>query len=155
MDRGVWQATVHGVTKSWTRLSMHAGTTSRTLNLQPFLGYPPYYYYYLMFWPCHEACGILVPQPGMKPLALALEVQSLNRWTTRESQAILFRLPFQQNLTGIWSSAFFSSGFPGVALLPLANTALAPWNMPCGWYPEWANPNGPVSAVTQILGAHI
>ena len=24
MDRGVWQATVHGVTESWTRLSMHA-----------------------------------------------------------------------------------------------------------------------------------
>ena len=29
MDRGAWQATVHGVTKSWTRvkqLSMHACT---------------------------------------------------------------------------------------------------------------------------------
>ena len=24
MDRGVWWATVHGVTKSWTQLSMHA-----------------------------------------------------------------------------------------------------------------------------------
>ena len=24
MDRGDWQATVHGVTKSWTQLSMHA-----------------------------------------------------------------------------------------------------------------------------------
>ena len=24
MDRGAWQATVHGVTESWTRLSMHA-----------------------------------------------------------------------------------------------------------------------------------
>ena len=24
MDRGAWWATVHGVTKSWTRLSMHA-----------------------------------------------------------------------------------------------------------------------------------
>ena len=23
IDRGAWQATVHGVTKSWTRLSMH------------------------------------------------------------------------------------------------------------------------------------
>ena len=23
MDRGAWQATVHGVTKSWTRLSTH------------------------------------------------------------------------------------------------------------------------------------
>ena len=24
MDRGAWHATVHGVTKSWTPLSMHA-----------------------------------------------------------------------------------------------------------------------------------
>ena len=24
MDRGAWQATVHGVAKSWTRLSTHA-----------------------------------------------------------------------------------------------------------------------------------
>ena len=26
MDRGAWWATVHGVTKSWTRLPTHAGT---------------------------------------------------------------------------------------------------------------------------------
>ena len=26
MDRGAWQAMVQGVTKSWTRLSMHAET---------------------------------------------------------------------------------------------------------------------------------
>ena len=25
MDRGVWQAAVHGVTKNWTRLSIHTG----------------------------------------------------------------------------------------------------------------------------------
>ena len=25
MDRGAWQAIVHGVTQSWTRLSVHAG----------------------------------------------------------------------------------------------------------------------------------
>ena len=30
------------------------------------------------------ACGILVPQPRIKPVSLALEVQSVNRWTTRE-----------------------------------------------------------------------
>ena len=24
MDRGAWQATVHGVAKSWTRLSQHS-----------------------------------------------------------------------------------------------------------------------------------
>ena len=28
-------------------------------------------------------CGILVPPPGMKPVLLALEAQSLNHWTTK------------------------------------------------------------------------
>ena len=28
MDRGAWQATVHAVTRSWTRLSTHARTSS-------------------------------------------------------------------------------------------------------------------------------
>ena len=28
------------------------------------------------FWPCHRACGILVPRPGLKPMNPALEVQS-------------------------------------------------------------------------------
>ena len=28
MDRGAWWATVHGVTKSWTRLIMHPCTTT-------------------------------------------------------------------------------------------------------------------------------
>ena len=35
------------------------------------------------FWPC-EACGILVPQPGIEPRLLALEAQSPNHWTARE-----------------------------------------------------------------------
>ena len=34
-------------------------------------------------------CRILVPQPGIKPLTPAGEVQSLNHWTTREVQEIL------------------------------------------------------------------
>ena len=32
----------------------------------------------------HGACGILVPQPGIKSELLALEVQSPNHWTGRE-----------------------------------------------------------------------
>ena len=31
------------------------------------------------------ACGILVPQSGIKPGPLAVEVQSPNPWTIRES----------------------------------------------------------------------
>ena len=37
------------------------------------------------------ACGILVPRTGIDPAPLALEVQSLNHWTTREvSKAVIF-----------------------------------------------------------------
>ena len=36
MDRGVWRATVHGVTKSQTRLSTHAGTCTVTLGVPSF-----------------------------------------------------------------------------------------------------------------------
>ena len=36
------------------------------------------------FSPCHPACGILVPLPGIKPAHPALEVWSLNHWTFGE-----------------------------------------------------------------------
>ena len=39
---------------------------------------------YFIFWPCHMACGILVPQPGIKPAPPAVGVRSPNCWTTRE-----------------------------------------------------------------------
>ena len=39
----------------------------------------------LSFWPCHAACGILVPHPGIEPGSLAVRIQSPNQWTTRES----------------------------------------------------------------------
>ena len=41
------------------------------------------FFFFLFFWPCHAACGILV-QPGIKPMPPALGAQSLNHWTTRE-----------------------------------------------------------------------
>ena len=36
------------------------------------------------FFLCHPACGILVPQPEIEPVPLAVEAWSLNHWTTRE-----------------------------------------------------------------------
>ena len=33
----------------------------------------------------HTACGILVPQPGIEPMLPPLGAQSPNHWTTRES----------------------------------------------------------------------
>ena len=37
-----------------------------------------------IFWPCQVACGILVPQPGIKPVPTALRSWSLNHQTARE-----------------------------------------------------------------------
>ena len=38
----------------------------------------------LLFWLCHEACGTLVPQPGIEPAPPAVEARSPNHWTARE-----------------------------------------------------------------------
>ena len=40
--------------------------------------------FFLKFWLHSTACGTLAPQPGIKPMPLALEVQSLNHRTTRD-----------------------------------------------------------------------
>ena len=37
-----------------------------------------------LFLPYHEGCGILVPWPEIEPMTPAVEVQSLNHWTTKE-----------------------------------------------------------------------
>ena len=41
--------------------------------------------YFNLFFDCtNSAGGILVPWPGMEPKPPAVEVQSLNPWTTKE-----------------------------------------------------------------------
>ena len=51
----------------------------RKLKLRGFWGLN-HVLYFILFWPC----GILVPQPGIKPMSPVLEAWSLNHWTTRE-----------------------------------------------------------------------
>ena len=43
------------------------------------------------FWLHHMpwACGILIPQPGIKPRPAAMEAESPNHWTARESPLIV------------------------------------------------------------------
>ena len=41
--------------------------------------------FFSFFWPCFAACGILVPQSGIKPTPFKLEAQHLNPWTSREA----------------------------------------------------------------------
>ena len=38
----------------------------------------------LLFWPCHAAFGILVPQPGVEPVSPAVEAWGLNHCTAWE-----------------------------------------------------------------------
>ena len=40
--------------------------------------------FFFFFWPCHLACGILVPQSGIKLEFLAVKAQSPKHWATRE-----------------------------------------------------------------------
>jgi hypothetical protein len=47
---------------------------------------------FFIFWPSLVACGILVPQQGIKPSPPALEGWSLNHWTTTEVPTQLLKL---------------------------------------------------------------
>ena len=40
--------------------------------------------FFLFFWPCCAACGILVSRPGIEPRPSAVKPQSPKHWTTRE-----------------------------------------------------------------------
>ena len=41
-----------------------------------------FYLFVYLFWLHHTACEILIPQPRVKPIPPAVEVQSLNHSTT-------------------------------------------------------------------------
>ena len=43
-----------------------------------------YLSFFLLFWLCHAACGILAPQPGTEPRPTAVKVKSPNHWTARK-----------------------------------------------------------------------
>ena len=45
---------------------------------------PPPHTHIHIFWPCLEACGILVPQPGVEPMPPAVEAQHLSHRMARE-----------------------------------------------------------------------
>ena len=72
---------------------------------QPGLDHPsfpwsliPFFFSFFSFW---IACRILVPQPRIEPILLAVEALSLNHWTSREvPNSILIQgfLPLIQSL---------------------------------------------------------
>ena len=47
--------------------------------------------FFKTFWRCSEACGILVPWPGIKPASSAVKARSPNHWTAREVPHLIFK----------------------------------------------------------------
>ena len=60
----------------------------------------------IFFWPHHVVCGNLVPQTGTEQVPSAMEVQSLNHWTTREVLSPSLNgsesYSLEALLTGLW-----------------------------------------------------
>ena len=79
MVRGAWRAIVHGVAKSQTRVSMSTRAyVSTNTALQDF-------FFSFLFLAVPTPCGILVPQPGIKPMSPAVD-----HWTTMEFPRTVF-----------------------------------------------------------------
>ena len=93
MDREVWRAAIHGVSKSWTRLS--DWTELRTI--------------FLYVWLCYSSCGILVPQPGMEPTPSAVEAWSLNCWTNHQGSPRNDSLRSEEVVFQAWSGDSWGS----------------------------------------------
>ena len=43
-----------------------------------------YLKFFFCFWLCQEACGILIPWPGIEPGPSTMKAWSLNQWTARK-----------------------------------------------------------------------
>lgn len=43
-----------------------------------------------IFWPYHDACGILIPIQGSDPVPRALGARSFNLWTARKDHTLFF-----------------------------------------------------------------
>ena len=57
------------------------------LRIYPFVYFLFKYLFLFIFWPYQvlvAACGILVPQPGIRPTPPVMEAWNLNNWTARE-----------------------------------------------------------------------
>ena len=54
---------------------------SSATDIFPFL---KLHFLIFIFWPCHVACGILVPWPGIDPGPLSVRARSPNNWIARK-----------------------------------------------------------------------
>ena len=105
--------TQHPCTHTCSHTQAHA-----VLFRSQFYSFFPHVYsclFFFCFRPCCEACGILVPQPGIEPVSPAMEAQGPNHWTTREAPYLclfsIFSCPFPSLSQGIFSSSICLSPF--------------------------------------------
>ena len=68
---------------------------------------------FFFWWPCQEACRILVPRPGIAPSSSAVTVWSPNLWTIMEFLLFLscknsLHILNTRSLSDIWLANIFS-----------------------------------------------
>ena len=83
------------------------------------------------FWLHLEACGILVPQPGIEPVFPAVQVWSPNHWTAREFPEIYIYFSY---CFEIWC-VFHTYSTPQIGLTTFqVSTCHMWWWLPIGQY---------------------
>ena len=79
----------------------------------------------LIFWLHCVACGIFVPQSGIKPVLLALGTWSLDHWTAREVLILILKsnfrepCPFSILMWAAWGPTGFVCSSIYLIILPL------------------------------------
>ena len=72
----------------------------------------------IFFWLHRAACRILGPWPGIEPTPLAVEVQSLNHWTTREVPEVQgSNICFTVKMVSCFSLRYYSASYFPIFIL--------------------------------------
>ena len=76
------------VVPSWERrikfYTVHCFPNPDPFAINSFSSRDRFVFVFVFFWPCHTACKILVPQPGIEPGSMAVKAPCPNHWTARE-----------------------------------------------------------------------
>ena len=85
-----------------------------------------FYLFIFLFWLPSLASGILIPWPGVKPVCPAVDMQSLNHWTTREVLLFLEGLVY---CTCLWYTYFYSVHGNEITIYFMRVESLDFWNL--------------------------
>ena len=96
LSMGILQANIFNsknfseLIKWWFTSFLFIKVFRTSLYSLPLLPHLPIHVIYLNVWPCHEACGILVPWPGIEPGPRQGEHQVLTTGLSENSQVMSF-----------------------------------------------------------------